>query len=64
MKNSLIIVLIIIAITMIVIGIVAKIAPPVLTGIGFIIIAKLIYKKNDWKFITKILIHNELVSEI
>lgn len=47
MKNSLIIVLIIIAITMIVIGIVAKIAPPVLTGIGFIIIAKLIYKKND-----------------
>ncbi|HEY9169478.1 MAG TPA: hypothetical protein VIN72_08320 [Lutibacter sp.] len=46
MKNSLIISLIIIAIAMIVIGISAKILPPALTGVGFIIIAKLFYKKN------------------
>ena len=46
MKNSLLIVLIIIAIAMIVIGISAKIAPPALTGVGFIIIAILFYKKK------------------
>jgi hypothetical protein len=46
MKNGLIISLIIIAIAMIVIGILAKIVPPALTGVGFIIIAILFYKKN------------------
>lgn len=47
MKNSLLIGLIIIAIGMIVIGIAAKIVPPALTGVGFIIIAILFYKKNE-----------------
>jgi len=46
MKNSLLIALIIIAIAMIIIGISAKIVPPVLTSLGFIIIAFLFYKKN------------------
>jgi hypothetical protein len=46
MKNSLLIGLIIIAIVMIIISISAKIAPPALTGIGFIIIAILIYKNK------------------
>jgi len=46
MKNSLLIALIIIAIAMIIIGISAKIVPPALTGVGFIIIAILFYKKN------------------
>ncbi|MBK5208886.1 MAG: hypothetical protein JJE44_05185 [Flavobacteriaceae bacterium] len=46
MKNSLLIGLIVIAIAMIIIGISAKIAPPALTGVGFIIIAILFYKKK------------------
>ncbi|MFK5959711.1 MAG: hypothetical protein QM495_12690 [Lutibacter sp.] len=46
MKNGLLIALIIIAITMIIISISAKIVPPALTGIGFIIIAFLFYKKE------------------
>lgn len=46
MKNSLLIGLIIIAIVMIVISIIEKIAPPGLTGIGFIIIAILFYKNK------------------
>ncbi len=45
MKNSLIIALIIIAIVMIVIGISAKILPPALTGVGFIVIA-ILFNKN------------------
>ncbi len=46
MKKSLLILLIIIAIVMIVIGVSAKIVPPALTGIGFIIIAFLFYKNK------------------
>lgn len=46
MKNYLIIALMITAIAMIVIGISAKILPPALTGVGFIIIAILFYKSN------------------
>lgn len=46
MKNSLLIGLIIIAIVMIVIGFFAKIAPPALTGVGFIIIAIVLYKNK------------------
>jgi len=46
MKKSLLILLVIIAIVMIVIGILAKIVPPALTGIGFIIIAFLFYKNK------------------
>ena len=47
MKNSLLIALIIVAIAMIIIGISAKIAPPVLTGLGFIIIAILFKEKKS-----------------
>jgi len=47
MKNSLLIGLIIIAIVMIAISISAKILPPALTGVGFIIIASLLYKKKE-----------------
>ena len=46
MKNYLIIALIIIAIAMIVIGVSAKIVPPALTGVGFIVIAILFYDKK------------------
>lgn len=46
MKNSLLIGLLIIAIVMIIIGISAKIVPPTLTGVGFIIIAILFYKNK------------------
>ena len=46
MKNILIVLLIILAIAMIYIGISAKMTPPTLTGVGFIIIALLFYKKN------------------
>lgn len=46
MKNYLIIALLITAIAMIAIGISAKILPPALTGIGFIIIAILFYDKK------------------
>jgi hypothetical protein len=47
MKNYLIIALIIIAIAMIIIGVSAKILPPALTGVGFIIIAILFYKSKQ-----------------
>ncbi|WP_179950064.1 hypothetical protein [Lutibacter citreus] len=47
MKNSLLIGLIIIAFVMIAISISAKILPPALTGVGFIIIASLLYKKKE-----------------
>ncbi|MBE0422359.1 MAG: hypothetical protein IBX66_00300 [Lutibacter sp.] len=46
MKNYLTIALVIIAIAMIFIGVTAKILPPALTGIGFIIIAILFYDKK------------------
>lgn len=46
MKNSLLIGLIIIAIVMIIIGMSAKMGPPALTGIGFIIIAILFLKRR------------------
>ena len=46
MKNNLLIILLIIAIAMIIIGISAKIFPPALTGIGFIVIAILLYEKK------------------
>lgn len=46
MKNYLIIALMITAIAMIVIGVSAKIFPPALTGVGFIIIAILFYDKK------------------
>lgn len=46
MKNLLLILLIILAISMIVIGIYSKIIPPVLTGIGFLLIAKLTHQKK------------------
>lgn len=46
MKNSLLIGLVIIAIVMVIMGVSAKMAPPALTGIGFIIIAILFFKKK------------------
>jgi len=46
MKKILLISLIVISIVMIVISISAKIIPPALTGIGFIIIAFLFYKNK------------------
>jgi uncharacterized membrane-anchored protein len=46
MRNILLIVLIIIAIVMIYMSITSKIYPPGLTGLGFIIIAILFYKKE------------------
>jgi len=46
MKNTLLILLVIIAIAMLVIGIYMKMMPPALTGIGFIIIAILFNKRN------------------
>ncbi len=41
-----ILILIVLAVVMIIIGINANITPPILTGIGFIIIAYLFYKRN------------------
>ncbi|WP_432671937.1 hypothetical protein [Flavobacterium sp. SM2513] len=46
MKNVLIGLLVVIAIVMIYMGISAQMAPPALTGMGFIIIALLFYKKS------------------
>ena len=46
MKNNLLIILLVISIAMIVIGISAKILPPALTGIGFIVIAIILYEKK------------------
>ena len=48
MKNILLIVLIIIAVVMIYMSVTTKIYPPGLTGLGFIIIAILFYKKKRW----------------
>jgi len=41
MKNILLIALLIVALVMIILGIKAKMPPPILTGVGFIIIAAL-----------------------
>lgn len=46
MKNILLILLVLIAIVMIIMGISANALPPVFTGIGFIVIATLFYKKR------------------
>ncbi len=46
MTNVLIVLLLIIAIVMIAISISAKIAPPGLTGVGFIAIAIILYQKK------------------
>jgi hypothetical protein len=46
MKKLLLTILILVAIVMISLGIKAKIAPPVLTGVGFIIISILLYRKE------------------
>lgn len=45
MKNILLILLALIAIIMIILGIRGSVLPPVFTGIGFIVIAILFYKK-------------------
>lgn len=47
MKTILLAALLIIAIVMIVMGINAKMAPPALTGVGFIVIAVLLYQKKN-----------------
>ncbi len=46
MKNTLVVLLILVAITMIYLGIKGNIIPPALTGIGFFIIAALFYVKK------------------
>lgn len=46
MKKILLVLLVLIAIGMIVSGILAEIVPPVLTGIGFIVISILFFKKE------------------
>lgn len=46
MKNALLILLLIVAIVMIVLGARASILPPVLTGVGFILITVLFYTKK------------------
>ncbi|MGZ0015174.1 hypothetical protein [Yeosuana sp. AK3] len=46
MKTILLILLIIVAIVMIALGIRANILPPTLTGVGFIIIALMLYQKK------------------
>jgi hypothetical protein len=46
MKNILIVVLILFALAMIIIGVQSEIVPPILTGIGFIIIAALFKVKS------------------
>jgi hypothetical protein len=45
MKNILIVLLILIAIVMIILGTNAGMLPPVLTGVGFIVVAALFYVK-------------------
>ena len=47
MKNILLILLVLVAIAMIALGIINKMPPPALTGIGFIIIAGLFYDKES-----------------
>ena len=46
MKNILLLILIIVAIAMIILGASAKILPPALTGVGFIVIAILFYQNK------------------
>lgn len=46
MKNIFLVLLLLIAIAMIVIGIMENILPPPLTGVGFILIALLFYRKD------------------
>lgn len=46
MKTALIIILILIALSMIVLGVKAGMIPPALTGAGFIVIATLFYAKK------------------
>lgn len=46
MKNLLLIILLLIAIVMIFLGIKGGILPPTFTGVGFIIIALLFYRKK------------------
>ena len=45
-KNFLLIVILILAIAMLYIGITGKIIPPALTGVGFLVIAYLLYDKK------------------
>ncbi|TVR37164.1 MAG: hypothetical protein EA392_13495 [Cryomorphaceae bacterium] len=47
MKNSLLIILLIIALAMVVMGILNGMIPPVLTGLGFVVIAWLIYRIRE-----------------
>lgn len=47
LQNILILLLIVISIVMIFLGIEKEILPPVLTGIGFVIIALLFYRNNN-----------------
>ena len=46
MKNILLILLLMVAVVMIVLGARASILPPSLTGVGFILIALLLYNKK------------------
>ncbi|HKL31943.1 MAG TPA: hypothetical protein VJ919_05390 [Tangfeifania sp.] len=46
MKNTLLILLALIAIVMIVLGLRASVIPPALTGVGFIVIAVLFYRNR------------------
>jgi uncharacterized protein YqgC (DUF456 family) len=47
MKNTMLVLLLIIALVMIFLGAKSSMLPPVLTGIGFILIAVLIYTGNS-----------------
>jgi hypothetical protein len=47
-KNILIVVLILFALAMIIIGVQSEIVPPILTGIGFIIITSYLKLKADY----------------
>jgi len=46
MKNTLLILLALIAVAMIVLGVRASVLPPALTGVGFIVIAVLFYRNR------------------
>tara|TARA_R110002096_G_scaffold204178_1_gene389665 strand:+ start:568 stop:714 length:147 start_codon:yes stop_codon:yes gene_type:complete len=46
MRNVLLLLLVLIALVMLYLGIKASMIPPALTGVGFIIIAALFYKKD------------------
>ncbi|MCB0494660.1 MAG: hypothetical protein KDC79_00865 [Cyclobacteriaceae bacterium] len=47
MKNVLLLILLLIAVAMIILGVKASILPPALTGVGFIVIALLFYRKKE-----------------